>query len=215
MNPGAIAYENLGVSDSSLSFEAAMSEAEPSRVACTSLSAVNVISLIPCSVSEASEGDRWSFSLLREGDLSDFASVEWRIEAWSGVGVASPKDFDQPMGSLSGYSFGRVSFAPGQARADVSVPTLFDWQAAGSGRFSLVLENPVGATIGTSAAVTSMIGDARVEVSIGGGDAYGGDDSITHDGVDVYACAAESPTRKMSRVQNSTRSVYGAATLTP
>ncbi len=102
------------------------------------------------------EGDAffrpYSFSVIRTGDLSDWASVDYTALSGTAIGFV---DFD--------LAFGTVSFGPGVSSASIAVPVIGDRLVEADEDFTVTISNAISgsgsAVIGTATAEGVILDD--------------------------------------------------------
>ena len=100
------------------------------------------------------------FTLNRTGDLGGASSVQWRV-AGAGTNPANAADF------LNGVlPSGTVAFAAGENSKLISVYVNGDTTVENDERFNVVLYSPIGATIGTSTAIGTILSDDLPSISL-------------------------------------------------
>ena len=114
-------------------------------------SAAPTVSLSITAPSNA-EGSSFAFTLTRSGDLSSTSSVAYAVS-----GAADGADFTG--GSLPS---GTVSFAANASSATLVVTTANDVTVEPNEVFTVILSNPVNATIGTSSASATIVNNDGV-----------------------------------------------------
>ncbi|MGE8505324.1 MAG: Calx-beta domain-containing protein [Pseudomonas sp.] len=111
--------------------------------------------------SELAEGHggttAFTFTVLRSGDTSGSASVNWRLGSLQ-AGVADFATADQ-LGDNSGLPSGSLTFADGESSKTITVLVNGDTQVEGDEAFQVVLGNPVGAQIQTGSASSTIVND--------------------------------------------------------
>lgn len=86
------------------------------------------------------------------------STVNWTL-AHAASGGTNADDF-------TGATSGTVSFATGEDRKTIAVQAVADQRIEGTEQFSIVLSNPVGATLGTTSAVGTIANDDQPVISI-------------------------------------------------
>lgn len=111
--------------------------------------------------SELAEGHSgttaFTFTVLRSGDTSGSASVNWRLGSLQ-AGVADFATADQ-LGDNSGLPSGSLTFADGESSKTITVLVNGDTLVEGDEAFQVVLGNPVGAQIQTGSASSTIVND--------------------------------------------------------
>ena len=110
----------------------------------------------------------FTFTVLRSGDTSGSASVNWRLGS-ALAGVADFATADQ-IGDNSGLPSGSLTFADGESSKTVTVLVNGDTLVEGDEAFQIVLGNPVGAQIQTGSASSTIVND-DASISIAATDA--------------------------------------------
>lgn len=110
----------------------------------------------------------FTFTVLRSGDTSGSASVNWRLGSVL-AGVADFATADQ-IGDNSGLPSGSLTFADGESSKTITVLVNGDTLVEGDEAFQIVLGNPVGAQIQTGSASSTIVND-DASISIAATDA--------------------------------------------
>jgi len=114
----------------------------------------------------------FTFTVTRGGVATGAASAKWAASG-SGAAAAAASDFTDGV-----YPSGTVSFAAGETSKTVTVNVAGDTLAEANEGFTVTLDNPVGAALGTAAATGTILNDdgppgAVLAVATGGDKAEG------------------------------------------
>src|SRR5262249_39104040 len=99
----------------------------------------------------------------RTGDTSGLASVDYRTADTDTFTVGCADTVNNNGGAFARCDFAvsldTITFAAGETSKQFLVPIIYDSWAEGNETFSIILSNPIGATLGTPSTATVSITD--------------------------------------------------------
>jgi len=109
------------------------------------------LSVDPTTRAEGNSNENYTFTIVRSGDTTGSASIEWKVTSQSdGLDTDDFADGQDGLGTNAGFPSGTVNFADGESEKTVSIELIGDLVVEADDTFRITLQNPTGAELDSS-----------------------------------------------------------------